>query len=272
MPIRFQVEGTFYDHPKVIGMSDAAFKLWVRAGSYSAAKTTDGFVSENVLVHILNSTADVADELVTRGLWRRRKGGYTFHQWEERNLLKERIEADREADRKRKQKARQNERPNGTPQVRPPNVRPDSNRTPSGIQQESAGIPGDSVSVSVSVSPSSAFRGEVTEVDARVDEPPTRCPKHRDDDNPPPCGACGSARRAREAWDAQQTAAAKQRRTTELERLAQAKAIAVANCDLCDDNGYAGSAVPCDHDPAAAERAARGRAQVAAALARKGSS
>jgi hypothetical protein len=123
----------------------------------------------------------------------------------------------------------------------------------------------------VSESLGSSLGGKVTEVDARVDEPPTRCPKHANDDNPPPCGACGSARRAREAWDAQQTAIVKQRRTTELERLAQAKAIAVANCDLCDDNGYAGSAVPCDHDPEAAERAARGRARVAAALARKGS-
>lgn len=78
MSVRFQVEPDFYDHPKTAGMSDAAFSLWVRAGSYSAAKLTDGFVSESVLVHTLRSDAQVADELVERGLWRRRRGGWIF--------------------------------------------------------------------------------------------------------------------------------------------------------------------------------------------------
>jgi hypothetical protein len=291
MPVRFQVDPDFYDHPKVTGMSDAAFSLWVRAGSFSAAKSTDGFVSEDVLAHTLRSSAQVADELVSRGLWRRRKGGYVFHQWEARNLTKARIEANRKADAERKRAARkavspklrdpvdlppvsagtddQNGRPNGTSQVNRPNVRPDSSRNPSAVQQESDRNPDVSVSVSVSSS-SGSLGGVVTEVDARVDEPPTRCPKHRDDDNPPPCGGCAEARRTREAWQAERTAVAKRAHTTALERQAQARAIAVAGCDLCDDNGYVGR-VLCDHDPDAADRAARGRAAVAAARARKGS-
>lgn len=78
MPVRFQVDPDFYDHPKTAGMSDAAFSLWVRAGSFSAAKLTDGFIAETVLVHTLRSDTQVADELVERGLWRRRRGGYMF--------------------------------------------------------------------------------------------------------------------------------------------------------------------------------------------------
>lgn len=291
MPVRFQVDPDFYDHPKVTGMSDAAFSLWVRAGSFSAAKTTDGFVSEDVLVHTLRSTAQVADELVGRGLWRRRKGGYVFHQWEARNLTKARIEADRKADAERKRTARKKVSPelrdrfdqgldSGLPEPRteqqarkPPvsnvNVRPDSERTPSGVQQESERSPDVSVSVSVSSSDGGSLGGKVTEVDARVDDPPTRCPKHRDDDDPPPCGGCADARRAREAWQSEQDRAAHRARLTDLERQAQVRALAVAECDLCDDNGYAGR-VLCDHDPDAAGRAARGRARVAAALGRKG--
>jgi hypothetical protein len=86
MPIRFQVDPDFYDHPKAIGMSDAATALWVRAGSYSAAKTTDGFVAESVLALLSQTPAEAARELVRRGLWSRVKGGYRFHQWEARNL------------------------------------------------------------------------------------------------------------------------------------------------------------------------------------------
>jgi hypothetical protein len=152
VPVRFQVDPDFYDHPKTLGMSDAAVSLWVRAGSYSVAKTTDGFVSEDVLVHALRSTVEVAEELVQRGMWRRRKGGFQFHQWEARNLTKDRIEADRQADRDRKRITRRSGQEDENRQVNMRIVRPDTGRTPNGIRAESGEIPGASVSVSESVS------------------------------------------------------------------------------------------------------------------------
>ncbi len=153
MPVRFQVDPDFYDHPKVLGMSDAAVSLWTRAGSYSVAKSTDGFITEDVLVQALRSALEVADELVQRGLWRRRKGGFQFHQWDGRNLTKARIEADREADRARKRSVRDSAGKNVNAQVIGHFVRPESERTPGGIQKDSGRIPPSSVSVSVSVSP-----------------------------------------------------------------------------------------------------------------------
>lgn len=155
MPVRFQVDPDFYDHPKVLGMSDAAVSLWTRAGSYSVAKSTDGFITEHVLVHALRSTLEVADELVQRGLWRRRKGGFEYHEWNKRNLTKERIEADREADRERKRVEREAARQKGKRQVTGQVVRSDSGRTPDGIQADSERNPGSSLSVSLSVSESS---------------------------------------------------------------------------------------------------------------------
>lgn len=152
MPVRFQVDPDFYDHPKVLGMSDAAVSLWTRAGSYSVAKSTDGFVAEYVLVHALRSTLEVADELVHRGLWQRRKGGFQFHEWDKRNLTKARVEADRETDRERKRAVREMARQKRNPQVNGHFVRTDSERTPDGIQEESERNPPSSVSVSLSVS------------------------------------------------------------------------------------------------------------------------
>lgn len=147
MPVRFQVDPDFYDHPKTAGMSDSAFSLWVRAGSYSAAKLTDGFIAETVLVHTLRSDTSVADELVERGLWRRRRGGYLFHEWERRNLTKKRVEDHHASDAKRKRESRKN----GNAQVEALDVRTDSRRTDVGLQPESDPC---CVGVGVGVNPS----------------------------------------------------------------------------------------------------------------------
>lgn len=154
MPVRFQVDGDFYDHPKTLDMSDAATALWTRAGSYSAAKLTDGFVPDAMLARLSQTPEEAAQELVRRGLWKRVRGGHQFHQWEDRgNLTRERIEAERSADRQRKRRARQMADQNTNPQVNAGIVRaesgPESNVTPLGIR-------GLSVSVSKSVSESSS--------------------------------------------------------------------------------------------------------------------
>jgi hypothetical protein len=152
VPVRFQVDPDFYDHPKTIGMSDEATALWVRAGSYSAAKLTDGFINEYLLVSTLRSSMDAAEELVRRGLWRRRKGGFQFHQWEARNLEKARVEAERAADRTRKRKNRLEGKQHANSQVDTRFVRPDSGRSPDGLSSESDRSPECSVLVSVSES------------------------------------------------------------------------------------------------------------------------
>jgi hypothetical protein len=229
LPIRFQVDPDFYDHPKTTGMSDSAFALWVRAGSFSAAKSTDGFISEDVLAHTLRYEEAVADELVRRRLWRRVKGGHQFHQYEERNLTKARIEADRAADRERKRQDREDasvtareatchscghayvtrradskfcsprcrkrasrSSPPPDAQVETQIVRPESDRIPGGFRSDSDRIPGVSVSVSESVSGSG--RGGP--------RPEPACREHRDDPDPPACRKCKTAREAAEAWDA----------------------------------------------------------------------
>jgi hypothetical protein len=230
MVIRFQVDPDFYDHPKTTGMSDAAFSLWVRAGSFSAAKLQDGFISEDVLVHTLRSNVEVAEELVVRGLWRRRKGGFQFHQYADRNLTKERVESDRATDRERKRKTRGSVKP----QEEEPLVRPDSERNPDGIQAESEGIPERSVSVSVSVSESVSESGR----------PVDRCTRHTNDPSPPPCRGCASAREAQEKWDHE---------TSSRRRLA------IRACRLCDSDGrrwdpagrHRGTVGACDHRPLA---------------------
>lgn len=212
MPIRFQVDSDFYDHPKTIGMSSDAYKLWTRAGSYSANKLTDGLITEDVLAEVLREPQAAADELVKRRLWRRVKGGYRFHEWEHRNLTKTRVEGDRKADRERKRQRRgegtQPTGQTGNPQEEQPFVRPESERNPNGIRAESERIPDGSVSVSVSVSESVSGSGRgAGPSNGASPEPPgprpeERCREHQDDPDPPACRRCMQARQAAEAWDA----------------------------------------------------------------------
>lgn len=268
MAIRFQVDPDFYDHPKAIGMSDSATALWVRAGSYSAAKTLDGFVPEHVLSLLSRSPDEAASELVARGLWRRVKGGFRFHQWEHRNLTRARVEADREYDRTRKQRTRQAARQNGNPQVEPENVRT-GHRT--GLQPESDRSPHRSVSVSVSESVSGSGQRERASPAAgpepAKEPPPERCNQHRDTPAAGPCGPCGDQRRIRQDWEQEQAATAAAEQSSRARERAAVRMAAIADCRLCDTGGYLPSGVVCSHDPDRVTTASRGAAAARAALA-----
>ena len=216
MPIRFQVDSDFYDHPKTIGMSDSATALWVRAGSYSASKLSDGFIADDALNLLTRCPDEAASELVRRGLWKRSRGGYRFHEWSPRNLLRARVETDREHDRLRKRGDRPTTPTNGhqqvTAQIVRPDIRPES-------APESQRNPPVSVSVSVSESVSGSGHGP---------EPPTRCPRHIDDNNPPPCGQCAEARRNNDRWHVD-----RRRRQDTAAKCRQHRGELAHNCRIC---------------------------------------
>jgi len=236
VPIRFQVDGDFYDHPKTIDLSDAAVALWTRAGSYSTHKHLDGFVPDGMLARLSKSPTEASAELVRARLWRRVRGGFQFHQWDERNLTKDEIDADREyeRDRKRRQRAekkastragrsadedptkaqRQTAEERGVPPVENPGRRRtpqlDRGSVPPGQRRDdqgtSHGNPSGSVSVSVSVSESVSRGGQAPPHAAGRDDlgprPPDTCPEHQDDPDPPACRRCKGAREKAEAWNA----------------------------------------------------------------------
>ncbi|WP_031467120.1 hypothetical protein [Sciscionella sediminilitoris] len=78
----FKVDDSFYDHPKVFDAPDSAVALWTRAGSWSARNLTDGFVPANLPARLCDTPETAVQALLDRGLWRRTKGGYRFHEWD----------------------------------------------------------------------------------------------------------------------------------------------------------------------------------------------
>lgn len=97
--------------------------------------------------------------------------------------------------------------------------------------------------------------------------PPSNCPRHPHGTTDP-CRACGDARATREAWYTATSAAASKARSDEAHQRAADRADAIVDCELCDDDGYRGTAV-CDHDPERLARATSRAAEIRAALAKE---
>lgn len=101
----FKIDDGFWAHPKVLGLSDSAVALWVRAGSYCAQQLTDGRLRADALP-MLRSDEFVAAELVKAGLWVQTPDGYEYHDWAKYQPTRESVEAQREEWRERQRRAR----------------------------------------------------------------------------------------------------------------------------------------------------------------------
>lgn len=77
----FKVDDSFYDHPKVFDLPDSAVALWVRAGCWSARNLKDGFVPTGMPARLCDDPDAAIRALIDRGLWKRTRGGFRFHDW-----------------------------------------------------------------------------------------------------------------------------------------------------------------------------------------------
>jgi hypothetical protein len=68
-------------------------------------------------------------------------------------------------------------------------------------------------------------------------EPPTKCPKHANDPDPPPCGPCANARRAHDRWEADRNT-----RYQYAPKCRKHQGKLAHNCPLCRSERIAGAA------------------------------
>lgn len=92
----FPVDDKFHSHPKAGAASLAAIGLWTLAGSWANDHLQDGNIPHHIVLSLSRGATELAEELVTVGLWRRTKSGYRFHQWDERNALRSEVTVARE--------------------------------------------------------------------------------------------------------------------------------------------------------------------------------
>lgn len=83
----FKVDDGLAFHAKTLLAGNAAMGLWVRAGAWSSQNLTSGHIPTHV-ARQLGSKRE-ADRLVSSRLWDTADDGYQFHQWGERNPLRD---------------------------------------------------------------------------------------------------------------------------------------------------------------------------------------
>lgn len=79
-----RLDDRFSEHPKIIGLSDRAFRLHVTAIVYAARNRTDGHVP-GPLARTWGYPARFVSELLAAGLWEKADGGYLIHDYLEYN-------------------------------------------------------------------------------------------------------------------------------------------------------------------------------------------
>ena len=93
-----KLDDGFADHPKVAGLSDAAFRLHVSALCYCGRHLTDGVLPRAIVWRLSTTEApqDAADELVAANLWTADDGGFVVRDFLDFNPSKQKVLEDRE--------------------------------------------------------------------------------------------------------------------------------------------------------------------------------
>jgi len=134
-----RVDDDFLGHPKTTRAAKLLGRfglgrvlvVWHQGQSHANRYLTDGVLSEEVVsrFHDDPRPVEVAEALVSSGLWERAEGGFTIHDFLEYNPSRQTVMEKREEDRRRK-----------SGRI-PPGIQTESARNPTGIQTESAGNP-----------------------------------------------------------------------------------------------------------------------------------
>jgi hypothetical protein len=97
MTLYAKIEHNLYENPKIVGLSDKAFRAYIESILYSGKHLTDGFLDERIVARLW---ADGIDELTSNDpvnpSWVKVDGGYQIYGFCERQTTKAEVDAMRE--------------------------------------------------------------------------------------------------------------------------------------------------------------------------------
>ncbi|MGX6513274.1 hypothetical protein [Rhodococcus sp. SJ-2] len=219
------------------GVSESAQTLLTRALAYIADNEDSGYIAKSALKKLgLRALSRRVDELIRNGIMTESCDGlgYDFPAWFKWNEPLERQVKKRKADRERIRRKREKEED---------------------VARQSRGVSRDVASPHRQLQQQEGYVEEVAHVSnvGASEEPPSKCPRHINEPNPPACRACGDARLAHDTWVADRSRESARARSDEAWQRAEDRRRAIAECSLCDDDGYVDMA-PCTHVPAPSGR------------------
>ena len=120
-----RIDDNFADHPKVIGLSDSAFRLFITGLCYANRQLTDGLIPyQMVNAWVGDNSEKPSDELEDQNLWERADKGFTIRSYDEYQPLREKVEEKRDQARERLKRYRDSKKRDGNANETPPPTQP----------------------------------------------------------------------------------------------------------------------------------------------------
>lgn len=104
-----KIDDSFPDHPKVVGLSDQAFRTHISGLCYCGRYLTDGFIPMQIAARFVDEDMSTIAELVRAELWREdiTNNGFVIHDYLAHQTSKAQVEHKREALRQRAKRYRE---------------------------------------------------------------------------------------------------------------------------------------------------------------------
>jgi hypothetical protein len=106
-----RLDDNFADHPKIIALSDTAFRLFITGLCYANRQLTDGLIPYQIVsAWVGDNPFKPSDELEDQELWQRVDKGFLIRSYSEYQPTKSEIEKKREAGRERLRRFKEKKR------------------------------------------------------------------------------------------------------------------------------------------------------------------
>lgn len=107
-----KIDDTFPNHPKIIGLSDKAFRIHISGLCYSGTYLTDGFVPMTIAARLAEEDMSFIAELSQADLWRATStnNGFQIHDYLAHQTSKVQVEEKRQTVRERQKRYRERQK------------------------------------------------------------------------------------------------------------------------------------------------------------------
>jgi len=120
-----RIDDNFSDHPKVIALSDAAFRLFITGLCYSNRQLTDGLIPYQIVSNwVGDNPFKPSDELEDQNLWERVDKGFLIRSYTEYQPTREKVNKKRDEAKLRLKKFREKAKTKETEKKRHPQPNP----------------------------------------------------------------------------------------------------------------------------------------------------
>jgi hypothetical protein len=104
-----KIDDSFPNHPKIVGLTDKAFRIHISGLCYCGTYLTDGFVPMTIAARFANEDMQYIVELTKAGLWREapQDNGFHIHDYLAHQTSKTQVEEKRQTVRERQKRYRE---------------------------------------------------------------------------------------------------------------------------------------------------------------------